>query len=478
MANKYPTVTAAKAQQGGGKGKPFSKKKIEDFLQSDGEPGAGDGKLGGFFHHPGTDQFLWKMPNMNRAQILRLAASKIAPHIIRALREWMDEPYSDEDYSGLSSRWNTTNWQSYVDCGCAAPNSQSFWSRTSWSCCQNSSFATRQNMNREGNAGIFATYRMFHESVSTGPGGGYPVGSTGQWYYKRVGSKQPLGSAWTGTKQFRYYDPVPATGPMPKAFPQAWPQAQPQPQTKALPWSKADVGAEPSTKEKPRPTPYPLVPLPVPAVQIDNLGQGKGQLDTVPVTQTWAGTGGGSVTVRPGPIANRQPGPKKKQQKINVVAVGGRVWVLLNMATEAIDFVDAMWKAIPDDQRRKCTTPQCKLRDLWDNMGAIDLSDAVENYLNMQLTDYLSALTGIPTKKLSQQLGHITGVDRAINQVAGLWMDSGLKDLGIENHNISELFPKIDWDVNSGVVNLSIKAVGEVDIDLTDLSWSVPTSRR
>lgn len=450
MAHKYPTVKATAAKHGGGGLNPFAGKKVKDFLGP-----------GGFVDANG--KYTLQLPALNKAQAARLLVSKVLPLVLPTLKE-VAAPYFQANEPMPRKYWV------YTPCP-SCPEPYNYIGSTTTSCCGAfAQTALHSTMFKPGSGGI----------ESRGINRAYWVEkwvlNPNQLLHKRVGTFQRKTGAPTPTPELlpEAQPFVPTTKPVPVALP----MAQPQPQPKAQPWAKADVGAEPSTKEKPRPTPYPLVPLPVPAVQIDNLGQVKGQLDTVPVTQTWAGTGGGSVTVLPGPIANRQPGPKKKQQKINVVAVGGRVWVLLNMATEAIDFVDAMWKAIPEDQRRKCTTPQCKLRDLWDNMGAIDLSDAVENYLNMQLTDYLSALTGIPTKKLSQQLGHITGVDRAINQAAGLWMDSGLKDLGIETHNISELFPKIDWDVNSGIVNLSIPAVGEVDIDLSDISWSIPTTRR
>lgn len=472
MANKYPTVKATAAKHGSGKGKPFSQKKIGDFLQSDGEPGAGSPKVGGFYHGPGTDQFLWKLPNINRAQALRLLVSRYLPDALKALKEMFEEqPYSDEAPPLHQELWPAQYWNVTM---CPAPHNTPPPSRlrnTVENCGQVNSttvppgFVNDYKANPTNGGQLWGYYNEW----------GTPIPNALNYKRKRVGSLA-LKPGRTSAPWRRQQPTVVQVAPLP--LPQAWPQSMPQPQPKAKPWAKAKVGTEPALETKPRPDPYPLVPLPVPAIQVDNIGQGKGQLDAVPVTQVWTGTGNGGVGIRPGPTGARAPGPKKKQQKINVVAVGGRVWVLLNMATEAIDFVDAMWKAIPKDDRRKCTTPQCKLRDLWDNMGAIDLSDAVENYLNMQLTDYLSALTGIPTKKLSQQLGHITGVDRAVNQVAGMWMDQGLKDLGIETHNISELFPKIDWDINSGIVSLSIDAIGAVDIDLSDMSFSVGTIRR
>lgn len=450
MANKYPTTTANKNS-----GKTLANAKASDFLSP-----------GGFLN---TGQFTFQLQSMNKAQAVRLLIAKVVPLVVKAVQDALSEASPAFHVPTLfpAEYWTWSQCPNPPESGMAPDHGNTGSFTCGEAACQTTPF------NWVGPS-VSTPRTVSGFSTRPPPGTCLPTPAAPRRYYRiKVGS-------WSS--KVGAPNPAPTTRPTihravpgPMVVPDVFPMAQPQPEPKATPWAKADPNSEPSEKSKVRPKPYDLPLLPVPVISNDNLGQNDGQLDAVPVEQHYQNGhgGGGRVTVRPGPTRNEAPGRGTKQKKINVVSVGGRVWVLLNMATEGIDFVQAMWQAIPKEHRRKCTTPQCMLRDLYDNMGEIDMEQAVENYLNMQLTDYLSALLGVPTKKLSQVLGHITGVDHAINQMTSMWQLASKNDgkKGIEV-NMGDLFPKIDFSVTDGTVNLKVPAIGEVQIDLATLGVS------
>lgn len=220
-----------------------------------------------------------------------------------------------------------------------------------------------------------------------------------------------------------------APGPMtaPLSVPIAWPNLAPRP----VPYEKPRPQARPRPRQKPgaRPRPVSIGKVP-PLLHVGNAAEDQEHPLVLP--SVVIGGRGGRVTVRtgrdyarPSPPKPPKPGSKPvKQHKIRnrmVRAAIGIVWGGINTATEAMDFIVAMHKSIKDPKYKlspkasKAQVIEYMLTN-FDAWGHIDPAEALQNYINMQVSDYLAAIGSGGVKNLSQQLGIATGLDRAVNQ--------------------------------------------------------------
>lgn len=297
-----------------------------------------------------------------------------------------------------------------------------------------------------------------------------------QRYQRRGGSPVP-----TPTLQGIPVGKTPVVGgnPVPDKFPTAWSNPSPS----KNPFTKANPGEEPS--ENPWPDELPVYDLPVfdaPVVLLDPPTQ-SGVIPQVK-TQTVSVSGPGDppvVTVKPGNPVQQPPGAGKKQDKPTVVKTAGKLWVAINFFTESLDFVEVLWDALPEKCKRKkifenrwgreatfAADHYSKLEDLYKCLGEIDVAKVITGYINNQIEDYFYGKMSDPTKKLSQELGIISGLDRAIAQAQHWAMTSVDEDGNVKEEAILDAFlPKVDFDPETGEVTLT-SLLGETKVNLGD----------
>jgi len=128
--------------------------------------------------------------------------------------------------------------------------------------------------------------------------------------------------------------------------------------------------------------------------------------------------GANGVTLAP-PSSHSNPRPPKpytKERKV-VLAVGGVVAKIANIATESKDFVEAIWKALPKKMRtkpekgRRKITVQAMLWDIYRHFGDVDLPKAMSNIVQNELQDRLYGKAGQYAKS-GKQHAVAAGYDR------------------------------------------------------------------
>ena len=147
-----------------------------------------------------------------------------------------------------------------------------------------------------------------------------------------------------------------------------------------------------------------------------------------------------------------EPPKRKKERKINVRTVAGGVWAVINLFTESLDFLDVLWKSLPDDARTKMTrnnktgewynvTYADKMMDLYDSWEDIDIAAAVTNYLNNAVEDRFWATGSKGVKDLSRKANLSTGLDKALR--AG-------NDIQYDKAYQGNLLPELTYDRATG----------------------------
>lgn len=146
----------------------------------------------------------------------------------------------------------------------------------------------------------------------------------------------------------------------------------------------------------------PFVDMPSPEVFVPLLSQ------PLPHNATDAGSG-----YKPPPppvpqkLRSRPPGPREKERKGEMPPWALKVMEGAWAATEAIDALDAIWKALPKDIRdatpktgrtrkgaligegKAYSTPLDKAKHLYDNLDKLDLPEAIKNLIINHYTDAL-----------------------------------------------------------------------------------------
>lgn len=261
------------------------------------------------------------------------------------------------------------------------------------------------------------------------------------------------------------------------------------------PWWNPSIGEEPVNWPKPQELPWPSA---VPENDPDPEPEGRPSRRVIlmpPVVQPGIGTDpwfGPGVTINPPPVGRPNTPPQvevtpptrptqppkpqpprrdTKERKTTIRSVAGPLWVVINSTTEAFDFVDAMHKALPRDKRRSCRNagepgrlvtikrkkdgviktkkhceemrPQDQLVDIYNHFDVLDLEKAFNNYVNMQIGDYVAAI--VDGKRLNQLTGAATGGDRALNigEKYAQELGGGMKP------------PTVDIDFDTGEVTLT-----------------------
>lgn len=251
-----------------------------------------------------------------------------------------------------------------------------------------------------------------------------------------------------------------------------------------------DPAADPARTPRGRPSEGPVrwrVPtLPIPLVVVTGSSGWENVVQPRPDDQILdvgapGQTGGGvtRVSSRRNSAADRRPRKRKKQKKATVRTAAGAGWAIVNGITEGVDFLKAMHKALPVEKRTKAVkwygtgsdrkkttrelTPQEMALDLARGWSSFQFAEALENYVNMQVSDMVAAMGSNATKKVAQDLGMVTGVDRAISRTQHRVQEGA--DVVDQEYETSEqarggLAPRIDIDVESGQITLSAPAFG------------------
>lgn len=142
--------------------------------------------------------------------------------------------------------------------------------------------------------------------------------------------------------------------------------------------------------------PWPsVVPTPLPEAAPGRAGRPSESpgvvIGFVPGSVPWTAP----TTVRREPP--RGPGTKEKKWIANADPRTAAVRVL-NKITEANDFIDALWDALPKKCQTKVkgsqTTPQQKFKDLYACSDQIDLCSALNNVVNNEVQDYIRGRLG------------------------------------------------------------------------------------
>lgn len=108
----------------------------------------------------------------------------------------------------------------------------------------------------------------------------------------------------------------------------------------------------------------------------------------------------------PVPRAPPQRGTKERKFKI---AVGGVTAKIINIATESIDFIDALFYALPAKARRGADTPDKKAMAIYRHYDELNMSKAIANLLVQQVQDRAYGTIGRASAEAARRAGRSTG---------------------------------------------------------------------
>ena len=190
----------------------------------------------------------------------------------------------------------------------------------------------------------------------------------------------------------------PATNPKPEPKPKTKPAKNPRPKAAPLPAFPWPITFVPPVIPRPDGSPQPLQPPNVVITVPTSPGTG------VPASPPTVGT-------TPGTPRNEPPGSGVKERKINAKTVlGAGVMAAVGVPGEVGDFVDAMWKALPEELRtqvyykgkKKDPNYVTKVKDLYKNIEYMDVATWFVNYVNNQAEDAFFGSLGKVQKKFNQ----------------------------------------------------------------------------
>jgi len=183
--------------------------------------------------------------------------------------------------------------------------------------------------------------------------------------------------------------------------------------TRPIPWSALPAaGAQPTTGHeaayKPQLDPFaeptaPYYPSQVPnewSTSVTFSPQGRGA-QSAPKTHN----------LRP-PNSKPPKNEKEAKHKLPTAAIG--ILKAVNALTEGIDFVDALYKALPSEYRpryrntkheMKSTNPLQRMEAVIKHGDKIDISDAINNLVENQIEDYVFGKIGKATGQVSKEAG-------------------------------------------------------------------------
>ena len=113
------------------------------------------------------------------------------------------------------------------------------------------------------------------------------------------------------------------------------------------------------------------------------------------------------------PPGHKPPGPGVKERKSRVRRVGAALIRAMRATTEALDFIDAVFKALPAKYRKGVKTPQDKVRAIYQHADKLDMNKVVFNLIANHYTDKLlgraNALIERPMRQHGVTHGNVLG---------------------------------------------------------------------
>lgn len=192
-------------------------------------------------------------------------------------------------------------------------------------------------------------------------------------------------------------DPPPVPSAVPWIDPLAIPIGAPQPQ----PWT-APVPAIPARPVEPigDPSANPEAPArgPGPRPRVRGRRRPGEAREVAPRTGR-----------RQQPSRRAQPPRGEKQRKLIGQLPPGFLSRFINGTTEAADWIDCVWKALPRSYRRGPHTPQQKLQDIYDGWENLNVQLALVNCFREQVEDYIFGRIGRLQATANRRLGVATG---------------------------------------------------------------------
>lgn len=108
------------------------------------------------------------------------------------------------------------------------------------------------------------------------------------------------------------------------------------------------------------------------------------------------------------PPKREKPKKKTKERKLSTGAVAGRgLSIVINQLSEAIDYLDALYYALPRDVRErdgKDATPQRRALTLYQNMDEVDVGKAMLNLIANEIEDRAIGKAASGAGKLGRHL--------------------------------------------------------------------------
>ena len=290
------------------------------------------------------------------------------------------------------------------------------------------------------------TYKNVYEQFSGGPNTWYDVPAR----YQKIGLPFP------SLEPRRFYPPLE------EPFAQPWPQVRPRgvPKPDASPSLEPppipewfDPWETPIMRPLPeqRPIPYRFIPyrqpnpfrapgerrregpaprpraVPEPATRLPNR-LGDQRLPTVSID------GDGNVKIGPKPHFAEPPSSGVRESKWHVSGKGGRTFEKwFGGSTEAVEFVEEIWKAIPTKYRSKekiyfvrgpdgKRTPirikkqplTQKLKEIYENFDKIDWDKAYDGLVEAQIKDRFFGRIGQAASRASRKAGYSKGLQKGV----------------------------------------------------------------
>ena len=255
--------------------------------------------------------------------------------------------------------------------------------------------------------------------------------------YQTVGNFQKLASGtnvWT-----QVLTPPPGVVVIPQVLPSTSPEALPITAPAivlppAWPGNSPEPGQEPSANPLTNPwvgsavSPVPLTVLPPVVLVPPTVAPGASPGTVTPnpvviptVVITPNPNGGLDVTTQPGsnPTGRNPPPPGERNEKYYNAGPRG-LRVAVNIATEAGDFINALYAGVRDLQEEKCFVYDyvCQLRAIYDNFDNPEFNAAefIEAFINNQFEDWFYGTLGQYIGSASRNLNILTGLNRWLSE--------------------------------------------------------------
>jgi len=115
--------------------------------------------------------------------------------------------------------------------------------------------------------------------------------------------------------------------------------------------------------------------------------------------------GNPSISTRPSNHSSSRPpiGVRERKIKSSTLTKAG---IAFGAVTETADFIGSLWEALPWKYRTYGYSgkPQDKIRDIYNNLGKVDVAKAIKNVANNQIEDYIYGIGGNASRKLNQEM--------------------------------------------------------------------------